>query len=154
LFEEQPKRNLWRRPIPGMLELVDELVAGDFPVGVVSNAEGGLADLIAELGWTRRFVCVADSGRIGVEKPARGIFAWAAEHLGVPIEAVVHVGDSRAADVEGALAAGQRAVWFGPAAGEIPGSDERVGRARDAVELRKLLHAWGLPVTQVVEDLG
>jgi FMN phosphatase YigB (HAD superfamily) len=51
LWTEQPRRNLWRRPIPGMIELVRELRGAGVPVGVISNSEGRLAELIAEVGW-------------------------------------------------------------------------------------------------------
>jgi putative hydrolase of the HAD superfamily len=147
LWDEQPRQNLWRRPIPRMIELVDELRAGGVRVAVVSNSEGKLAELIAEMGWGGRFVCVADSGVLGIEKPARGIFAWAAERLEVPLPQLVHIGDSRAADVEGALAAGMRAVWFGAAAGAsrelLP---ERARAAAGEPELRRVLRDWGFPL--------
>jgi FMN phosphatase YigB (HAD superfamily) len=112
LLSEQPSRNLWRRPIPGMIELVRELAAARVPVGVVSNSEGGLADLADELGWTEWLGPIADSGRLGIEKPDRAIFAWTAERIGVPLDAIAHVGDAFAADVEGALGAGMTAIWF------------------------------------------
>ncbi len=147
LWDEQPRQNLWRRPIPRMIELVDELRAAGVRVAVVSNSEGKLAELIAEMGWADRFVCVADSGVLGIEKPARGIFAWAAERLELPLERLVHIGDSRAADVAGALAAGMRAVWFGGAASasaeQLP---ERARAAGDEPALRRVLREWGFPI--------
>src|SRR5215510_4347729 len=114
-----------------MMELVRELSRAGVPVAVLSNSEGGLAELIEELGWGGIFGAVADSGKLGFEKPGREIFAWTAERLGVPIERVVHVGDSLEADVRGALAAGMGAVWFRTA---LPAEDPPVGAvlARDA----------------------
>src|SRR5262249_52870170 len=112
LFADQGPRNLWRRPVEGMIELVRELGAAGVPVGVVANSEGTLAALTAELGWHDDFVCIADSGALGFEKPGREIFEWAASRLGVTTRELVHVGDSWAADVEGALGVGARAVWF------------------------------------------
>jgi len=150
LWDEQPRQNLWRRPIPRMIELVDELRRGGVRVAVVSNSEGKLAELIAEMGWGDRFVGVADSGRLGMEKPGREIFAWAAERLGAPLEHIVHVGDSRAADVAGALAAGMYAVWFGPAAGaSTEPLPERARAAAGEPELRRVLRAWGFPLHEV-----
>lgn len=146
LWTEQPRKNLWRRRIPGMIELVADLRRAAVPVAVLSNSEGRLAELTDELGWTAHFVAIADSGRLGVEKPGREIFAWTAERLGVPLSRVVHVGDSLAADVDGALAAGMRAVWF-------KGDRGRVARLRPAErvvvcdgpdELRRALRAFGL----------
>lgn len=140
LWDQQPARNLWRRPIPGMLALVDVLRAARVPVGIVSNSEGRLAELVAELGWEDRFVCVADSGKLGLVKPDPAIFGWAAERLGVPLARVVHVGDSYEADIAGALAAGMRgAVWFGGDPARV--TDERVRAASDAAEVRAALAA-------------
>ncbi len=112
LFGEQPRRNLWRRPIAGMIECVRALRARGVPVGVISNSEGGLAQLIAEMGWTEDFDAVADSGALGMEKPDRAIFDWTAARLGVHPHDMVHVGDSWAADYLGARAVGMRAVLF------------------------------------------
>ena len=142
LFAEQPRRNLFRRPVAGMRELVAELHGRGVPMAVVSNSEGRLAELLDELGWSRWFVAIADSGRLGVAKPDPEIFRWAAARLGVAPGAIVHVGDSREADVEGALGAGLRAVWFGPAARPLP--DPRVASCADAASLRGALAAWGI----------
>lgn len=112
LFRDQRERNLWRRPVPGMIDLVYALRRRGVPVGVVSNSEGALARLVDELGWTGAFGCVADSGALGLEKPHAPIFHWAAERLGVAANELVHVGDSFEADVRGALGVGARALWF------------------------------------------
>lgn len=127
LWDQQPTRNLWRRPVPGMIELARELATAGVRVGVISNSEGRLADLIAELGWSDVFKVVADSGRLGVEKPDPRIFRWTAQRLGVEPADVTHVGDVWAADIEGALAAGMSAIWLRrpestpPPAGMPPG---------------------------------
>lgn len=142
LRDEQPRRNLWRRPVPGMRAVVDDLVAAGVPVAVLSNSEGRLAALLEELGWASSFVAIADSGVLGVAKPDPAIFAWTQARLGVPAAAIVHVGDSWEADVEGALAAGWRAVWFGPAA--HPRGGARVAPATDAAALRRVLAAWDI----------
>jgi len=142
LWDQQPVKNLWRRPIPGMIELVDDLIAAKIKVAVVSNSEGRLAELIEEMGWSNRFAIVADSGKIGIQKPDRAIFAWAAERIAVPLERIVHIGDSFAADVEGALAAGMSAIWFDAAAKEpVP---PRCRIAHDAKTTRAALEAFGI----------
>jgi putative hydrolase of the HAD superfamily len=137
LWDEQPRKNLWRRPIAGMIELVDELRGRGVKVGVLSNSEGKLAELFDEIGWGGRFDTVVDSGREGIEKPDRRIFERAAERLGVGVGDLIHVGDSRPADVDGALAAGARAVWFGRVAEDR--REPRVRIARDAASARAAL---------------
>lgn len=150
LWDQQPTRNLWRRPIPGMIELCRELVSAGVPVGLLTNSEGRAAELIAELGWDDALRVIADSGRLHLEKPDPAIFAWMVDALGVPAARVVHVGDSVGADVQGALSAGLRAVWFGSAAAGSPAAPEGVPPGvpvtRSAAELRAVLSSLGLPV--------
>lgn len=145
LWDQQPIKNLWRRPIPGMIELVDELISAGIKVAVVSNSEGRLAELIDEMGWSDRFGIVADSGKLGIQKPDRGIFAWAAERLDIPLENIVHIGDSFAADVEGALAAGMFAIWFDTDAREPVPARCRI--AHDAPTTRLALETLGLIIS-------
>jgi putative hydrolase of the HAD superfamily len=142
LWTEQPKQNLWRRPIAGMIELCRALRASGVPVGVVSNSEGRLAELIDEIGWGGDFVVVADSGKLGIEKPDPAIFAWTAQQLGVPLAGIVHVGDSWGADVDGAVRAGLRAIWFRARAPRALPSG--VVRAENAEEVRAALAVWGV----------
>jgi len=141
LHGEQPRRNLWRAPIPGMIALAGELAARGVAVGVVSNSEGRLAELLAELGLAAPFRCVIDSGRLGIEKPDPRIFDAAIDALGLPPGSTgIHIGDSWKADVEGALAAGWRAIWYGAGVHDV--ADPRVAAARNADEVRAVLARW------------
>jgi len=149
LWDEQPRVNLWRRPIAGMIDVARDLRRAGVPVAVVSNSEGKLAELIAEMGWAGEFDAVADSGKLGMEKPGREIFVWAAERIGVELADCVHVGDAWAADFLGALGAGMRAVLFRGGAFVPPGDARATGPRAAACDtpeaLRAILRAWGLP---------
>ncbi len=138
LWQEQPRHNLWRRPIPGMIELVRELKRAGTPIAIISNSEGHLAELIDELGWSRDFDVVVDSGRLGIDKPDARIFAHACDALGVVTHELLHVGDAWEADVLGAVGAAASAVWFDQRHRErrLP---ERVYGAGNAPELREVL---------------
>ncbi len=138
LWDEQPRRNLWRRPIPGMIELVRELKRAGTPIAIISNSEGHLAELVAELGWARDFDVVVDSGRLGIDKPDPRIFEHACAELGVVTHELLHVGDAWEADVQGALSALASAIWFDARHRErrLP---ERVYGAGNAAELREVL---------------
>ena len=138
LWEEQPLKNLWRKPIPGMIELVRELRQREVPVAIISNSEGHLAELVAELGWASDFEVVVDSGRLGIDKPDPRIFQHACATLGASTHELLHVGDAWEADVMGALGAGASAVWFDARHRErtLP---ERVSGASNASELREVL---------------
>ena len=152
LWSEQPAHNLWRRPISDMAALVRDLAAAKVPLVIVSNSEGRLAELIDEIGWADLFPEVVDSGRVGIEKPDARIFAAGAARLGLPVEAIAHVGDSLAADVLGALGAGMKAIWYG---GDDP---QRLpagsALARRAAEVRAALAGFGLALPRATSAAG
>lgn len=142
LWSEQPRANLWRKPIAPVVEIARELAAAGHRVVVLSNSEGRIAELLAEVGIADPFCAIVDSGRLGFAKPDRQIFEYARVQAG-PLDddaRPIHIGDSWAADVVGARNAGWRAVWFG---GHVePVDDPDVAVARDAVELRAALARW------------
>jgi FMN hydrolase / 5-amino-6-(5-phospho-D-ribitylamino)uracil phosphatase len=142
LWQEQPRQNLWRRPIAGMIELVRELKRVGTPIAIISNSEGHLAELIAELGWAPDFDVVVDSGRLGIDKPDPRIFTHACGALGIANAELLHVGDAWEADVMGALGASASAVWFDREHREraLPA---RVYGAASAAELREVLARLG-----------
>ena len=145
LWSEQPTRNLWRREVPGMFELARSLRRQGVAVAVLSNSEGRLAELFEEMGWAADFEVITDSGRVGVEKPDPRIFRLTLERLGHAAAGAVHIGDSWPADVEGAVGAGLRAIWFGrhAMASERTLDPARVGRAADAAGVARVLAGWG-----------
>lgn len=143
LYEQQARHNLWRRPIAPMVELARELRARGARTAVLSNSEGHLAELLAEIGLAPLFELVVDSQVVGVAKPDPRIFALTLEGLGVTSpDLVVHIGDSWTADVEGALGAGWRAIWYRSRGGRAP-VDPRVPVATTAAETRAALAALG-----------
>jgi len=146
LFDEQPRANLWRKPIAPMVELAKELGARGVKVAVLSNSEGGLADLFDEIGLAPLFLTIVDSGRIGIEKPDPRIFAHTLEQVGggEPARAV-HIGDSWSADVKGALGAGWRAIYYPSRAAKAPAMDDpRVRVAHTADDARAALSDFGV----------
>lgn len=143
LWDEQPRQNLWRKPIAGMIELTRELARARVLVGIISNSEGHLAELVEELGWSADFRVVVDSGRVGVDKPDPRIFQHAFAALEVEPPQVLHVGDAWEADVQGALGAGASAVWFDSRHRERE-LEGRVFGAASATELREVLARLGL----------
>ncbi len=145
LQTEQPRANLFRKPIIGVIEVVRELAARGVALVVVSNSEGRLAELLTEIGLASLFQVIVDSGRLGIEKPDRRIFDHALAQLGrAPDDPAprVHIGDSYAADIAGALGAGWSAVWFGGQAAAV--ADPRVAIARNGDELRTVLGRFGV----------
>lgn len=148
LWDEQPRVNLWRRPIADMIELARALAAGGATVAVLSNSEGRLAELLEEIGLAAPFAAIVDSGRLGIEKPDRRIFEHALAVTGR--RAGIHIGDSWPADVEGALGAGWRAIWYGRRA--APVEDPRVAWAKTAGDVRAALARWGVAAAAAAAD--
>jgi len=134
-----------QRPVPGAPELVRWLHRR-MAVGIVTN------NTVAEqerklrfLGLGRVVDALVVSERVGAEKPDPRIFRAALRELSVGAEEAVMVGDSWRFDVEGARAAGIRAVWFNrfrrPAPAGPPAEEIRSLRPADRIGRR--LNAFG-----------
>ncbi|HEV2893932.1 MAG TPA: HAD-IA family hydrolase, partial [Actinomycetota bacterium] len=85
---------------------LDELAGRGITLGVVSNFEPWLADILALQGIDHLFATVAISGVLGVAKPDPRIFEAALAEAGADPSATVHVGDQPANDVAAARAVG------------------------------------------------
>jgi putative hydrolase of the HAD superfamily len=90
--------------------LLTAIRARGLMIGVVSNWTGDLDDVLERVGLRDSFDFVLDSARIGFEKPHPDIFLEALERARCAPADALHVGDSPEHDVDGALAAGLRAV--------------------------------------------
>jgi len=89
------------------------LAAAGVPLALVTNGASCLQrEKLAGSGLADRFDAVVVSGDLGVGKPDASVFRHALSLLGASAEGAVMVGDSLDRDVEGARAAGLRAVWI------------------------------------------
>lgn len=79
-------------------------------LGIVSNWDHRLPELLDRLGLLSYFDVVTYSSAAGVEKPHGKIFRDCLEALGVEPGRAMHVGDRALEDIEGALAVGMHAV--------------------------------------------
>jgi putative hydrolase of the HAD superfamily len=85
---------------------LEELAGRGVTLGVVSNFEPWLEDVLALQGVDHLFAAVAISGKLGVAKPDPAIFRWALQAAGADPAATVHVGDQPVNDVAAARAVG------------------------------------------------
>lgn len=85
---------------------LEELAGRGVTLGVVSNFEPWLEDVLALQGVDHLFAVVAISGKLGVAKPDPAIFRWAVQEAGADPAATVHVGDQPVNDVDAARAVG------------------------------------------------
>jgi len=111
----------WTTVVPDSVAALRTIAAAGCRVVIVSNSQGWMERHLRELGVCQvgpgpgaPVSAVVDSGLVGAEKPDPRIFAAALEAAASPAGRAVHVGDSVWFDVEGALAAGVRAVHFDP----------------------------------------
>jgi putative hydrolase of the HAD superfamily len=128
----QSTRNafLWRWPIPESMTALATLTASALPIGIVSNASGQIAEVLARSG-----VCqvgdgdhvavrvVIDSHLVGVSKPDPGIFDHALPYFeGIQRHEIAYVGDSVIMDIGAARAAGLHPILLDPY-DDHPGAD-------------------------------
>ena len=107
--------------LPDALPALDAMGAAGLRLGVVSNWDCGLGDVLEGLGVGDRFEVVAASAVVGAGKPDPAIFHHALRELGVAPAAALHCGDLPAYDCAGAAAAGVRAVLIDRAGGTAGG---------------------------------
>jgi len=112
----------WRWAVPESVAALRALHDAGMPVGVVSNASGQIAEMLARSG-----VCqvgdgpctpvrvIIDSHIVGVAKPNPEIFDFALQHFdGIARDRIAYVGDSVTMDVGGARAAGLHPILLDP----------------------------------------
>jgi putative hydrolase of the HAD superfamily len=113
-WKEHEVKNLWCKVPEGLTAALDAVRARGVRVAIISNSEGMLDRLFAELGILASFDLVVDSGKVGVEKPDPRIFQRALDHFDVPPARALHLGDVFATDIVGARAAGIRHALIDP----------------------------------------
>jgi putative hydrolase of the HAD superfamily len=109
LFARFGRADAWE-VYPEVPETLAALRLQGLRLGVVSNWDPRLPDLLDRLELAELFDAVVYSSAVGVEKPDRRIFLEALRQLGVEAGDALHVGDGRLEDVEGAIGAGMRAL--------------------------------------------
>lgn len=92
------------------LPALDALADRGTRVAVVSNWDCALPHHLERLGVADRFTAIVASAAVGAAKPDPTIFLRALRAAGVHPDDALHVGDRRAEDLDGARAAGMRAL--------------------------------------------
>ncbi len=99
----------WTRVLPGTRATIEEL-GRRYKLGVISNSDGRVAELLGKCGLGGCFTRITDSGAVGHEKPDARIFQAALDSLGVTAEKSVYIGDIYSIDYLGARNAELHAV--------------------------------------------
>jgi REG-2-like HAD superfamily hydrolase len=114
LFARHAEKNLWGNVRERTVETLEELRRRGYRLGVISNADGRAEQALDAVGLREHFELVVDSGLVGIDKPDPRIFHHALEQMGVAPAEAVYVGDIYEIDVQGARAAGMRAILIDP----------------------------------------
>src|SRR5262245_35359311 len=114
IFREHMAHNVWRRVGAGVRDALERLRAAGLKLAVVSNSEGNIERMFADVGLLPLLDTVIDSAVVGVAKPDSRIFHLALERLQVSPADAIMVGDSPTADIKGANDAGIRAALLDP----------------------------------------
>jgi len=115
---------------------LDAIEAAGFRLGLISNFDSWLEEMLLEMEVGHVFEPAIISGLEGIEKPDPAIYVLAVERAGVDPGNCVHIGDSPAMDMEPAIAAGITPVLI-DRTDRYP--DSRYSRVRKLDELLPLL---------------
>jgi HAD superfamily hydrolase (TIGR01662 family) len=133
---------LWSQPVPGARDGLRSLAATGVKLGIVSNADGLIAQRLREReilqvgpGLGVEVDCVIDSGEVGVMKPDPRIFHIALEAMGIDAADAWYVGDMPGFDVVGARHAGLRAFVLSPVPEQHDGDYDIVGSLSELADL-------------------
>jgi putative hydrolase of the HAD superfamily len=104
----QNSRN-WDQIRPGTREILDQIGA-KYRIGVISNADGKIANVLSVCGICDCFLSITDSGIVGHEKPHPAIFAAAVNAMNTRPDQALYVGDVYSVDYVGATRSGMQAM--------------------------------------------
>lgn len=110
VYETFARPGVWEL-FPDVQPILTELSRLGIRLGVISNFDRRLYDILAHLGVRDAFDHVVISSEIGVRKPTARIFRVAAQRFNVALDEMLHVGDERDTDFMGARAAGLDALF-------------------------------------------
>lgn len=132
-------------PMPRVKEVLDWL-AKKVPLGVVSNhcAPSVVERTLKGAGLLEHLSSLVISGSFGWIKPDTRPFAEAARQLGVPLPAILYVGNEFASDVVGGKSAGCRVAWLAPDSApthQIERADFCLSTLRDLLTLSDFIPA-------------
>ncbi len=134
LVENTQKAANWDQILPGTYDILQR-IGRDYPIAVISNSDGKIADVLGRCGIAKCFRCITDSGIVGSEKPHPAIFHAALQEMQAQAAESLYVGDVYAIDFVGAQNAGMEAVLF-----DVAGAYR--GRDWPRVQSLEGLEAW------------
>ena len=109
VYETFARPGVWEL-FPGVPLVLTELSRLEIRLGVISNFDRRLYDVLLHLGVRDAFEHVIISSEVGAQKPAARVFLEAARRFDVGVHEILHVGDDPESDFGGARSAGLHAL--------------------------------------------
>ena len=109
VYEAFARPGVWEL-FPEVRSVLAELNRLEMRLGVISNFDRRLYDILLHLGVRDTFEHVIISSEVGAQKPAARIFFEAARRFDVGVHEILHVGDESESDFWGARSAGLHAL--------------------------------------------
>jgi putative hydrolase of the HAD superfamily len=134
LYDYFGKASAWRCD-PQAADVLTELVRRGYGVGLASNNDARLRNVVAGLNALSRLQHLVISAEIGWRKPASAFFAEVGRRAGWAPAQLLHVGDDPINDLQGATQAGLNAVLFGT---KLSRETERMGFVMQLSELLEI----------------
>jgi putative hydrolase of the HAD superfamily len=113
LFEHFSRPEAWRTD-QDAAATIELLTSRGYMLGLASNYDHRLRLVAAGLPALRTIPHLVLSSEVGWRKPALPFFTALRQALGRPAEEILHVGDNRTNDYDGARAAGMHALLLDP----------------------------------------
>jgi HAD superfamily hydrolase (TIGR01509 family) len=125
----------WDTIHPGTAQQLQQ-IGERYPIGVISNADGRIENVLRACGIADCFRTITDSGLVGYEKPHPEIFRHALKQMNAAPEESLYVGDVYSVDYLGATGAGMQAILM-----DVPGAycNKGLPRVETLGELKSLL---------------
>lgn len=115
LLDESQRETLWCELQPGTPEVLAELTARGYVLGVFSNTgKGDCEEVLGRCGISSFFPTIVDSFLVGLEKPDPRAFKLAVLRMGLLPSQVLYVGDLYMVDIVGSRNAGLVPVLLDP----------------------------------------
>lgn len=135
------QQSKYYRLFPDVLPTLHWLKHEGYGLGVISNFDPSLVDLLKDLGVACYFNHFFISSLVGVEKPDPKIFEVAIKKVGLSPKKLLMVGDDLLADVQAAQAVGMRGVLLDRRNRyeEAGGGIDRCPRIKNLLGLKSLL---------------
>jgi putative hydrolase of the HAD superfamily len=126
VYREFALPGIWRLE-PGALDLLQDLRRAGFRLGIISNFDLRLYEILKHLGVLSLFEQIIVSSQVGADKPSPRIFEEALRRFQVEPAELLHVGDEEVADRQGPRAMGMQTSILGFAGSGLNGLREHVG---------------------------